>query len=337
MKMDTLPNANQLRPSLSYSMEIRSMMFAFGDAPDPSEKSAELIEEVTEDQMNRIVFKAYELAADRGSKSIGMEEAIFLLRRQPVKVQRLIKYLSVKDTVEKVQSSESGQPDMTGEKGSRVKRVKEFLRRIDTNGMLIKASNEELNDESKMERLKRLDRVSATMDGKKYEEFAKARQVNFIGAKLKYQQKFHDWIVKGNDWLDMKIDRLALEIFSYLAYETVGQLVEMALLVQKETNDNVDPVERFRSTPVTFNPHFPMVNMNQVTQAKLTELESPLRKRLKSGNDETVAVKRKALTAEHVNEAVRRLGQMSGTAFSGGQLIDSRHQQLECQLPILAL
>ena len=47
------------------------------------------------------------------------------------------------------------------------------------------------------------------------------------------QQKFVDWLTKDTStWLrDMKIDKTGLEVLSYLAYETVGQVVEMALIV----------------------------------------------------------------------------------------------------------
>ncbi len=112
-------------------------------------------------------------------------------------------------------------------------------------------------DGARTDRLKRLDRIARNLDECKYIEFAKARQVSFVGAKLKHQvvtssvrthaqdvptksffvsllqQKFYDWLTKDTSgWFrDFNVDKSGLEVFSYLAYDTVGQIVEMALLV----------------------------------------------------------------------------------------------------------
>ena len=45
----------------------------------------------------------------------------------------------------------------------------------------------------KMERLKRLDRLSRDLDEPKYAEFTRARQVNFLGTKMRHLAKFNDW------------------------------------------------------------------------------------------------------------------------------------------------
>ena len=57
--------------------------------------------------------------------------------------------------------------------------------------------------------------------------------MSFIGAKMKQQQKFYDWLTRtdGCSAEVGKVDKSGLEIFSYLAYETVGQVVEISLLV----------------------------------------------------------------------------------------------------------
>ena len=73
-------------------------------------------------------------------------QLLFLLRKNPLKIQRLVRYLSVKDTALSIQSLASG--DTVTSDTKRVKRCKDFLRRIDTNsGQLMKAVNEELFDE----------------------------------------------------------------------------------------------------------------------------------------------------------------------------------------------
>ena len=42
--------------------------------------------------------------------------------------------------------------------------------------------------------------------------------------------------------VDLKVEKLSQDVLSYLAYETLGQLVEMALLVRRDTCG--DPVAR---------------------------------------------------------------------------------------------
>ena len=80
--------------------------------------------------------------------------------------------------------------------------------------------------------------MSRELTGKRYNDFTKARQVNFLGHKMRFPQKFHDWLVRRR--LDTtegatassRVDRSAIEAFTFLAYEAVGQIVEMSLLAR---------------------------------------------------------------------------------------------------------
>jgi len=78
-----------------------------------------------------------------------------------------------------------------------------------------------------------------TMDDKKYEEFCKARAVGFRGS---YSQKYQSQMEEVLNSVDLKVEKLAQDVLSYLAYETLGQLVEMSLLVRRDTCG--DPVSR---------------------------------------------------------------------------------------------
>ena len=77
------------------------------------------------------------------------------------------------------------------------------------------------------------------LTGKRYNDFTKARQVNFLGHKMRFPQKFHDWLVRRRRLSDTtegatscRVDRSAIEAFTFLAYEAVGQIVEMSLLAR---------------------------------------------------------------------------------------------------------
>lgn len=69
------------------------MMHGFGDSAEPLIESARMIEDVVLQQMRSIVYKACEVADRRNSRLITPEDFIFLMRKDKVKVQRLLKYL----------------------------------------------------------------------------------------------------------------------------------------------------------------------------------------------------------------------------------------------------
>ena len=80
------------------------------------------------------------------------------------------------------------------------------------------------------------------MDNKRYEEFCKARIVNFRG---NYSAKFQAAMEDVKSGLDLKVEKVAEDVLSYLSYETLGQLIEMSLLLRPEFL--LDPVARLVS------------------------------------------------------------------------------------------
>lgn len=78
----------------------------------------------------------------------------------------------------------------------------------------------------------RADRFSRTLDPQQYLEFTECRQVNFN----KKAGKFKEWLDCAS-LIDMKPNTPVMDVFSYLAYETVGQIVDLALLVKKDLEE----------------------------------------------------------------------------------------------------
>lgn len=78
-------------------VEIRQMMHGFGDSSEPLFESAKIIEDVVLQQVKAIVRRACEIADRRaGSKKsniINGEDLLFLLRKDKIKLQRIMKYL----------------------------------------------------------------------------------------------------------------------------------------------------------------------------------------------------------------------------------------------------
>jgi len=300
-------------PVPSFAVEIRSMLHAFGDCERPSADTAAVVEAVVREQMTEILSMAWAASGRRGASHVSLEDVLFLMRRNPIKVQRLLCNLA---TVDQARSLGQVSADAASNENRRLARCCEFLAKIDTNGKLIKATMDELPDPARKERLRRWDRMAKSMDERKYLEFVKARQVGFAGAKMKNPKKFHDWLVKyspGGPADAPKLDNGALEILANLAYETVGQIVELSLIVKGENEaaslpEGLDPVHRLSLATQSVNPSFPFVQVGlsgsatvargqqtPVTPGTPQQLpppatpeaapmaDSPLRKRLQSG------------------------------------------------------
>lgn len=278
------------------------MLHAFGDSRRPLLDTANVVEDIVRLQMREILCRAAECARKRSSATIGLEDILFLMRKSPLKVQRFIKYLSVKDTASSTIASTSGKvTDMEGNR--RVKRCENFISLIDNEGgLLTQALNEELHDECRLERLKRLDRLSRDMDERHYAEFTRARQVSFLGHKHRFSQKFYLWLttdatgkaILADELTDLQLDQSAMEAFAYLAYETVGQVVDMALLIRQEERGSPDPVAR-QITPVVYNTQQALATMQNQDNVKEDQLDN--------------VVWTTPLEPYQIREAVRRLTQ----------------------------
>lgn len=69
------------------------MMYGFGDCAEPLIESARLINDVVHREMKSLVYSACEIADERDSNIIDDCDILFLLRRDKIKLQRLVKYL----------------------------------------------------------------------------------------------------------------------------------------------------------------------------------------------------------------------------------------------------
>ena len=83
--------------TVHFVTEIQSMMHGFGDSRSPLIESATLIQTVVLQQMRTIIHKASEVSIMRGVKAVGPEDIIFLMRKDRVRLHRLLKYLGIVD------------------------------------------------------------------------------------------------------------------------------------------------------------------------------------------------------------------------------------------------
>ncbi|XP_076466803.1 uncharacterized protein LOC143298028 [Babylonia areolata] len=222
-----------------FTTEIQQMMYGFGDCRRTLTESAVLVEEIVHQQMGSLLVQAAEVATMRGSRFIGLEEMLFLLRKDKVKLRRLLRYLELKDLkVATLKGSGLDEEDLSeiGDAKPQImkrrrKMCYDFLSCIDQTGELVALFEDQSVDTVKHERLVRAELMSRNLDPQQYKEFCEARQANF--SRRYKSQRFKDWLMVGLN-MDIKPNPQGLEVISYLAYETVAQIVDLSLIVKQD-------------------------------------------------------------------------------------------------------
>ncbi|KAK7142819.1 hypothetical protein R3I94_012236 [Phoxinus phoxinus] len=225
----------------SFIPELQSMMFALGDSRRPLHETAALVEDIVHTQLINLLHQAAEVALLRGARVISPEDIIFLMRKDKKKLQRLIKYMQFRDYKSKVLKTIDDEDPLDSDKYSSNKRqrlAQDFLGSIDQTGEFLSLVEEEEVDEVKQERLERIEKMTRNMDSSLYSDFCESRQLSFS----KKASKFREWLDCSS--LDVKPNAMSMEILSYLAYETVAQVVDLALLVKQDmTPKTGDPFQ----------------------------------------------------------------------------------------------
>jgi len=153
-----------------------------------------------------------------------------------------------------------------------------FLELIDTTGELLETP---MIDEVKQQRCIRADITAKSMDEIRYIKFSKARRISFAN---KNQHKFSDWICAGGNVYfrlfllnhctichiliiifhhtgDVTFSKQAYAILSYLAYETVAEIVDLTFLVRQDQSklrggDTIDRQRLHYVNPITYKPYY---------------------------------------------------------------------------------
>ncbi|XP_066929988.1 transcription initiation protein SPT3 homolog [Clytia hemisphaerica] len=249
-------NKNQNNKLLSFHAEITGMMYAFGDCKKPAPESVTLVEEIVHHQMSSVLVQAMEVTAMRGGKFTSIDDILFLMRNNKTKLRRMIRYLRLKDLKSKTVKPTSPEDEdvlesisgdtSKADSGKRLKLAYDFISSIDSSGELLALFEEDdVIDEIKVIRAKRAERISCCLDSQGYLEYSEARQMSFS----KKITKFKDWLGIGTN-IDIKASTAVIEILSNLAYETVNEIVDLALLV-KEDQERTNPSQV--NMPVSIN------------------------------------------------------------------------------------
>lgn len=318
------------------------MMHGLGDCRKPLHESAALVEEIVQQQLMILMYKAGDVASTRGAKLIGIEDILFLMRKDKVKLHRLLRYMKFRDikaSVSRTASVDEDEPAEHVEKHHASKRRKlcyDFLSMIDQTGELTDLFDDDSTDDIKHERLLRADLRSRCLDPQQYLEFCEARQVNF-GRKYK-SQRFKDWLFSGLN-LDIKPSIHCLEVLSYLAYETVAQIVDLALLVKRDMsaspadpliqslpsathnfNENAEVVAILGqskslptiTSPTVSPPTTPVTTASGLSSGSTASSKTKSKKKKKGGLPETLKSQVHPIRPSDIREAMRRYSSCIG-------------------------
>ncbi|KAG8035524.1 hypothetical protein G9C98_006970 [Cotesia typhae] len=265
-------NTNEFKgDSVNFIPEIRKMMYGFGDCSEPLVESAKIINSVVHREIRNIICESCKIADMRDSSIVEDKDLLFLLRHDKIQLQRLVKYLDLKEfksSINKVLEAESvdGCPgiDENKKKSSHHK----FIESIDNIGDLTDTSD--IIDVVKLNRELRAELASRKLNTLQYFEYTKARSASFAN---KFSPKFITWFASE----DIKMSKTVYTILSYLAYETVAQIVDLALLVRQDQNkiygDSLDRVKLNYCNPTTYKPyqHGRSPGINPISPTEINE------------------------------------------------------------------
>lgn len=301
-----------------YRIEIQQMMFVSGETNDPPVETTSLIEDIVKSQVVDILLQASKTASARGSKSIGTEDIIFLIRGDKAKVNRLRTYLSWKDVRKNAKDQESGGVEgadlidetmnSNGSKANDLMKLKKSQIRLpwELQFMFSEQPLQDDNDEqdedqreatiASLKRLKNADDRTKNMTKDEYVHWSECRQASFTFRK---GRRFREWVGFAS-LIDSKPSDDVIDILGFLTFEIVCSLTEEALLVKVEED---------------------YLKKQSSSAAQPSDTSRKKRKHLFDGPDEAAS----PLTQDHISKAWWRLQKISHKHralrnFAGGRL-----------------
>ncbi|XP_077292124.1 transcription initiation protein Spt3 [Arctopsyche grandis] len=226
----------------SFHKEVASMMHGFGDGPSPLPATVTLVESIVLKQLRAILNLAAKNSERRGHKCVYPEDIIFLVRNNKVKLQRMLLYMKNKDNLKAKTKvlDEQYVPNVLLEEDTenskkRKRSFAEIVEAIGDDDVVYKSL--EFDDVIHTRKL-RANSISQSINLEKYEAYHKARRVSFSSQhKMANNPKLKQWICPSND---INIACQTMQLMSYIAYETVAQIVDLCFLVRQDCKNEVN-------------------------------------------------------------------------------------------------
>lgn len=230
------------------------MMFVIGDS-EPLSETTTLVEEIVRSQVIELLVQATSQASKRGSKSISVEDLIFLIRHDKAKVNRLRTYLSWKDVRKNAKDTDGGadgtellEDGVQPESKLKYKKARVGLP-WDLNSMFHESVPEREDEEDEeeteanfatMQRLKNADERTRTMSKDEYVHWSECRQASFTYRKSK---RFREWTHMSQLTESRPSDDI-VDILGFLTFEIVASITEEALTVKARSMTTGEEVQQ---------------------------------------------------------------------------------------------
>ncbi|XP_055706362.1 uncharacterized protein LOC129803664 [Phlebotomus papatasi] len=261
-----------------FTAEISSIMRGFGDCEHPLKETVILVEKIVYQQMRGIIQEAIDCSiARKGVPCPSQKDFEYMMRRHPVKIFRLQKYLKY---MKQHQRYQRYQDIMAGRIGAQQKEEEKSPGSNSDDD-----SDREVPerfDEEKTRRIFRADRISQMLNGEQYEHFNAARRTSFYGDNSStMKSKFRSWLSIP---AEVTITSDVLKILAYFVHETIAVLVDYCILTRLNSSNRItEPYSR-----ITSGSTYGMLHLcPDITQGR--------------GSDGV-----KAITVQEINEAMRR-------------------------------
>lgn len=190
-----------------YEVEIKMMMYAFGDSRIPKTSTSKYVESLVKSQVRKLVSKSRRIQMLRRGTSLEVEDMCFVLRNDEEKVSRLIQSLNMKMYKFDTNSDE----DLLE---NQVALDFDWFNKSECSGM--------------SDRLRRLDEYTRQMSVEEYMEYSKCREASFTYRK---GRKFKAFLGMG------KIKDGVIDALGFVCHEMVFELVDTGLKIKKERHE----------------------------------------------------------------------------------------------------
>ncbi|KOB69588.1 Transcription initiation protein SPT3-like protein [Operophtera brumata] len=222
------------------------MMYGFGDSPNPNPETVLLIESIVLQQLRSLLKEAYQVSVERGKKNITNYELIYLMytNRNVLKMKRLHDFQLAQDEIEEIDEFVLPEEFITDEEGDVIietasnawrKRTHiDIIKELDKKGEVKNINYDYLGHLRKI----RAKNLTDAMSSEEYEPFQEARRSSFrtsTGFKHRFS-KLKEWVIPNREY---KITNSALEVLSFIAYETVADIVDAVLLTRRSSSKGV--------------------------------------------------------------------------------------------------
>lgn len=225
---------------VNFQKEISNMMHGFGDNPNPNAATVLLVENIVLQQLCSILQEAYDYAKLRGSKIINNVDIIFLMRKNKLKLKRLHGYqmkLDTSDTI--INTIEDDKAQVIKNKRTHIDVIKELDESDEVDSIDF--------DPVEYRRKVRAAQLSESLPMDKYLVYHKARCASFKSGFMpgwaRNFSKLEMWI---NPNKEFRITQQAMEVLSFIACETIGELIDCVFLIRQDAKRKPgDPMSKF--------------------------------------------------------------------------------------------